>query len=103
MFFLFEPFSKRRDWSSSRKNLYLKPVRYLTHRSLTSPLLASIVKVSRCSAIGGRDPSVHITGVNNLFSWADGPVHERGPPAHACCAVHGADLRMSGARPASDW
>src|SRR5438132_3554340 len=56
MFLRFEPFSKIRDWSSSFKNLYLKPVRYFTQRSRTSVRLASIVKVSRCSAIGREAP-----------------------------------------------
>src|SRR2546427_8440229 len=67
MFLCFEPFSKIRDWSSSRKNLYLKPVRYLTQRSRTSPLLASTVKVSRCSAIGREAPRSAYNGGEQLL------------------------------------
>src|SRR6267142_3039989 len=94
MFLRFEPFSKISDWSSSFKNLYLKPVRYFTHRSRTSARLASIVKVSRCSAIGLEAPCTAYNGGEQVVPGG-------APPERPCigpCARCRRQVALNGER-----
>ena len=93
-FFLFEPFSKWRDWSSSsRKNLYFKPVKIFDAEGLfTSVRFASIVKVSRCSAISAKEPSSAYNEVEQLVLKARPDATTRGETPSptknkSCCPV----------------